>query len=169
MTSWMVGELGRLMKRTVYVIHNDRKLYTFPSEMAEHDTAIVYNIWGDHFMLYHHTTVGAAAAMLPVTTKKDPPKVKLATRHDAEEPRVRWSSGFLSGDKTSEVLVLYHFLRAKGRAHFLEERLRATYVVRIVKGEVRTREEKDEVSLYERVREFMYNMTVKKMLPTLPE
>ena len=85
----MIGELGLLMKRTVYVIHNDRMVYTFHAEMAHYDTAIVYNVWGYHFLLCEHAKVGDSAAKLPVTAKKEPPTVKLATRHNAEEPRVR--------------------------------------------------------------------------------
>ena len=44
-TSWMIGELGILMRRVVYVIHNDRKVYIFRSENADdNETAIVYNV-----------------------------------------------------------------------------------------------------------------------------
>ena len=162
-TSWMIGELGVLMRRTVYVIHNDRKIYTFkPPFPDEKETAIVYNVWGDHFLLYRHAAVGQAAALLRTGPKKDPPLLKLATRHDAEMPRVRWQREFfLAEDNLANMLLLVAFLKSKikskkkTRAEIMDETLREIYLARIWKTDTTTKADKDKTSLYETVREFM--------------
>ena len=113
-TSWMIGELGMLMKRTVYVIHNDRKVYIFHADMDTNDTAIVYNVWNDHFLLYRHAVVGKAASLLPLKPKLDPPLIALATRHDESEARVRWGTSFLD-DTLVEALALSIYAKPNAR------------------------------------------------------
>ena len=132
-TSWMVGELGRLLGRPVFVIHNDRKVMAFEvDDKKEYDTAIVYNVWGDHFMMYTGTVANAAAHMT-IRSRKDPPLVVLATQHDAEIPKVRYGEmwgGSLEGRGLYDIVALVALLsfwfssKGKNREQVFERRLR---------------------------------------------
>ena len=48
-TSHMLLALARRLERPVHVIHNDRKVFSFGEESQ---SAIVYNVWGDHAFFY---------------------------------------------------------------------------------------------------------------------
>jgi hypothetical protein len=117
-TSQMLFGLAQRLGRPVYVIHNDRKVYTFkPSGWDEavnkdHSTAIVYNVWGDHAFFYKPQTA-CNAQKLAVRPVAEVPERCLAVRGDDMPSRVRFDDQ--RPFDVDEIVHYYHWARSRHR------------------------------------------------------